>query len=211
MRSVIDILDDENFKEWIKNNQAMLALIARQGGSEGFLRSILGFWLQKNNSNLYFISEKGMPYSNGNPPKNTSKKIDLMLVNGESHHAEYMAEFKHNFIGQSELKKKRLVGAVKQLNEYTNLIKSQQKSEQLKKEIIYIVTEFTDSSSAQIPSWAQKYSNMGQARVTNILNSMEKWEENSFPLVKRYELPVNYPDVVDAKIHVFIYGEAKKT
>ena len=193
MISVLDVLTHSNFKSWVSDNESMLALIARQGGSEDLLRSMIGAWFQLNAPELTFISER--------------YDVDLIICSD----SEALAcEFKHNFIGQGEREiRNNFALAVKQVTR-DNMNVPYKK---IYREVILLLVQIC-SVDSRLPDWAKKYNN-------NVVTSLDKCN-SVVELVKGLHGEVGgialnlasdghlvfdlcAEDIVEIKLHAFVY------
>lgn len=199
---IIEVLEDEAFKEWLENNQEDIALIARQGGIEGFFRSIIGARMEKY-FDRHFVSER--------------YRVDLMLLNN-SGEINYIAEFKHNFISQSELSEKRINEAGKQLDRY--LAKHSTNSKDIAAEIVYFVT-CVNSDNGNFPNWAKKYLDWARQDTDSVMLKisqkirsikdckveLENLEKKTLEFKNLKTLSFKGKNNLSVEIHVFIFGE----
>ena len=193
MISVLDVLTHEKFKSWVADNESMLALIARQGGSEDLLRSMIGAWFQLNTPELIFVSER--------------YDVDLIIC---SDNEALVCEFKHNFIGQGEREiRNNFASAVKQvMRDNTNI-----PYKKICREVILLLVQIF-SVDSHLPDWAKKYSN-------NVVTSLDRCN-SVIGKVKEFKDPVDglgfelspgghvvfdlaAKDVVEIKLHAFVY------
>lgn len=198
MISVLDVLTHEKFKSWIADNESMLALIARQGGSEDLLRSIIGAWFQLNKPELTFVSER--------------YDVDLIIC---SDNESLVCEFKHNFIGQGEREiKNNFISAVKQVMRGNTNIPYKKNY----REVILLLVQIF-SVESHLPEWAKKYSNNVVTIIDKCNSVIEKVKEfkdsvdgQGFELSPggHVVFDLSAKGVVEIKLHAFVYQACRE-
>jgi hypothetical protein len=193
MISVLDVLTNENFKSWVVDNESMLALIARQGGSEGVLRSFIGAQFQLIKPDLIFVSEK--------------YRVDLILY---SHSKTLICEFKHNFVEQKfSLIEDNFYSAIAQVMIENGKITSDRKY----REVVLFLVQIC-SVGQLLPSWAEKYHNnsSSNAEACNAVIELVKGLNGevggiAFKLASDGHLVFDLcaEDIVEIKLHAFVY------
>lgn len=193
MISVLDVLTNESFKSWVVDNESMLALIARQGGSEGVLRSFIGAQFQIIKPELIFVSEK--------------YRVDLILY---SHSKTLICEFKHNFVDQNfSLIEDNFYSAIAQVMIENGKIVSDRKY----REVVLFLVQIC-SVDQLLPGWAEKYHNNSSSNAEKCLENIELVKGLSgevggitFRLASDGHQVFNLcaDDIVKIKLHSFVY------
>lgn len=200
MISVLDVFTSEKFRSWVTDNESMLALIARQGGSEGLLRSIVGAQFQIANPEHFFIYEKGF-----SKPKKV--RIDLIVFSNEE---SLCCEFKHNFIHQGiGLVKKSFERAVEQVVEASKCYEHVKKN----KEVVLFLVQIC-AVNQKLPDWAEKYGNNSSSNAEKCIDDIELVKGLSgevggitFKLASdgHQVFYLCADDIVKIKLHAFVY------
>lgn len=193
MISVLNVLTHEKFENWVVNNETMLALIARQGGGEGILRSFIGAQFQLIKPELIFVSEK--------------YRVDLIMSSqGET----LICEFKHNFVNQKfTVIEDNFYSAIAQVMIENGKILGDKKY----REVVLFLVQLC-SVGQTLPGWAEKYNNNSSSDAEECNSVIERVKTFNggvggieFKLAPDGHLVFDLcaKNLVEIKLHAFVY------